>query len=119
MTVRFGFVRLRLALHLQAVFLELLRVERLLRTVLPGLLVGPAFATLGTIAPVAAAAATAAAIASAAARLAAFLLGLTVAVLRSRVGCLRRPLLLRRTRWALIGATLTLWALGGLLRGLR
>jgi len=118
LSVRFGLLHLRLALHLQTVLLELLRVERLLRALLPGLLLRPA-ATIGTIAPVAAAAATAAAIAPAAARFAAFVLRQAIAV-RSKVGCLRLSLLLllERARRTLVWTALALRPLGGLIHGL-
>ena len=119
MWLRVGLLHFRLTLHFQAVFLELLCVKRLLRVLLPGLLVRPA-ATVGTIAPVAAATATAPAIASATARFAAFLLGLTIAV-RTQVGCLGLALLLllRRARRTLIGAAFALRTLGGLIYALR
>ena len=74
MRLSVGLLHFRLTLHFQAVLLELLCVKRLLRILLAGLLVRPA-ATVGTIAPVAAATAPAAAIAPATARFAAFLLG--------------------------------------------
>lgn len=124
MALRLGLVHLRLALLLQPVLLELLGVKRLRRILLLGLVLRPALATLGTITPVGAASAAAAAVTSPAAGLFAFLLRLTVAVLRSRIGSLlhgslRRPLLLRRTRRALIGAALALRTLGGLAFGLR
>ena len=115
MDLRFRIVRLSLALHLQPVLFQLLGVKRLLRTLLALLRVlRPAFATVGTIAPIGAASAAAAAIASRAARLFAILLRLTVAVLRTCTGSLlhRRPLLLLRTRVALIGSPLALRTIG-------
>ena len=115
--VRLGLLHLSLALHLQAVFLELLRVEGLFRALLARLLVRAILATIRTIAPVGTAAATAAAIAPAA-RFAALLFRLAVAIRRAANRSLR-PLLLRRTRRTLVGAALTLRLLGRRNRALR
>lgn len=110
MRLRIRLVRLSLALLLQAVLFKLLRVQRLLGAL--ALRLRLAFATIGTITPVAAATAAAAAIAPPTAGLFAFLLWRSRAVL---AGLLRTLLLLLRlTRRALIRPPFALRTLGWL-----
>jgi hypothetical protein len=102
-----------LALHLQAVFLQLLRIYGLLRVALVRLRVlRPALAAIWTIAPVAAATAAAAAIAPPAARFFTVRTRRAIAVFRPRVLALLhgRPGLLRRAGRALVRAAFSLWA---------
>ena len=105
--LRFRLVHLRLALLLQPMLLELLRVERLLGTLRPR----PALAAFPAITVPAAASP----VAPAAPVLFAFLLRRPRAVLRR----LLRPRLLRRAWRALIGTALALRTLGVLVFGLR
>lgn len=112
--LRLRLVRLRLALHLQPVFLQLLRVEGLLRALRLRRVLGPAFSAIGAIATISAATATTTSIAPSAARLFAFLPRRTVAVFRPRIRALLRgwPRLLLRTRMTLFGSPLTLRSIG-------
>ena len=108
--LRLRVMRLSLALHLQPVLLQLLRIERLLRTLVLLCVLRPRSSALRTIAPVGAASATAATIASPAARLFAILPRRAIAVLGDRIRTLLRgrPRWLLRTRGTLIGAALRL-----------
>ena len=115
MARRFAFLRLGFALHLQPVFFQLLRIDRLFRATLMLRLrvLRPPLAAVGTITAIAAATAAAASIAPPAARLFAFLTRRTVAVFRVPIRALAllhgRPGLLLRARVALlIGPPLTL-----------
>lgn len=109
-------LNLGFALHLQPVFFQLLRVNRLFRTLVLLRVFRTALATVWTIAPVAAATSTAATIAASTARFFSILPRRTVAVLRTRIGPLLhgwpRLLLLRaRVALLLIGPPLALGTL--------
>lgn len=96
--------RLGFALHLQAMFLQLLRVDRLLGALMLLHVLRPMFSTIGTIATLCAATAAAAAIAPPAARFFALRARRTIAVFGTGVQTWlhRRPrLLLLRTRMPL------------------
>ena len=114
--------RLGFALHLQAMFLQLLRVDRLLGALTLLHVLRPVFSTIGTIASFAAATSTAAAaaIAPPAARFFALRARRTIAVFGTGVGALlhrRARLLLLRTRMPLlVGPALGLRLLLCLLR---
>lgn len=100
--LRFG---LGLALHLQTVLLELLRVYRLFGALVLLDMFRPALATFGTIAPFGAATSTAAAVAPSAAWLLAIRARRTIAVFGTGVRALlhrRARLLLLRTRMPLL-----------------
>lgn len=115
--LRLGFAHLCFPMHLQPMLLQLLRVNGLLRALV--LALGTAFAAIGTITTITAASTATAAVTASTPMLLAFLRrGVAIAILRARIGSLRLPLLLRRTRRALVRTTLALRALVRLPLGL-